>query len=64
MKTVGIAIPCYNEGNSILELVKKCEATSSPYVKFLIVNNGSTDNTLTVLSQLSLPPNVEVLHIQ
>ena len=64
MKTVGIAIPCYNEGNSILELVEKCEATSSPYVKFLIVNNGSTDNTLTVLSQLSLPPNVEVLHIQ
>lgn len=64
MKTVGIAIPCYNEGDSINELVNKCEATSNTRVKFLIVNNGSTDNTFTVLSQRSLPPNVEVLHIQ
>lgn len=64
MKTVGIAIPCYNEGDSIIELVNKCEATSNTRVKFLIVNNGSTDNTFTVLNQLSLPPNIEVLHIQ
>ena len=64
MKTVGIAIPCYNEGNSISELVKKCEATSNSRIKFLIVNNGSTDSTLNVLSQLSLPPNIAVLHIQ
>lgn len=63
MKTLGIAIPCYNEGDSINELVYKCEAISNPRIKFLIVNNGSTDNTFTVLSQLSLPPNVEVLHI-
>lgn len=64
MKTVGIVIPCYNESNSINELVQRCKSASNHRVKFLLVNNGSTDDTINVLNRLSFPSNVDVLHIR
>ncbi len=43
-----ILIPAYNEGNSLKELIYKLQEAQ---LSFLIVNDGSTDETLLVLNQ-------------
>lgn len=64
MKSVGIVIPCYNEGKSLNALIEKCGSSFHPRIKYLLVNNGSTDNTKEILAQQKLPQNVEILHIR
>lgn len=61
-----IVVPCYNEGarlrsGSFLEFV-----LSHPNIQFLFVNDGSTDNTLAVLTTLcaQAPERMQILDIQ
>lgn len=59
-----IVIPCYNEEkrlkqNEFLQFIKE-----NPSVHFLFVNDGSKDNTLAILQQLSQQPNMHYLDIQ
>ncbi|TDT62335.1 glycosyltransferase family 2 protein [Fonticella tunisiensis] len=42
-----VIIPCYNEGRFIKEILK--EVSKSDADKILVVDNGSTDNTLDIL---------------
>ena len=47
MKTL-IIIPCYNEEKNILNVVKELKKYNYDY---LVINDGSTDNTLNVLNR-------------
>ena len=45
-----IIIPCYNEEESIITLVNKLnEIYEKKKIQIILVNNGSSDNTLNVL---------------
>ena len=56
MKKISILIPCYNEEQSLPllypELVKLMDANPDYEWELMFVNDGSKDNTLTVLQQL------------
>ncbi len=47
--TVTLVAPAYNEGRTIVENVKSLLAIQYPFYDLLIVNDGSTDNTMQLL---------------
>ena len=50
---VSLIIPCYNESKSIPKLLESCQtAFEEQDVEVIIVDNGSTDNTQEVLSDI------------
>ena len=57
---VTIIIPCFNEADSLPLLVRQISATELKY-KFLLIDNGSTDETRKVLKNLELPSNVQTI---
>ena len=50
---ISIIIPVYNEDKSILEVLKRIHATvdSQNNFEIIVINDGSTDNTLKVLEE-------------
>ena len=60
MKSMTIILPCYNEGRSIPLLLEKIQLANSN-IKFILLNNGSFDNTNDVLNKIKIPKNVIVL---
>jgi glycosyltransferase involved in cell wall biosynthesis len=51
---IQIVIPCFNEGMNIADLVGKCNSVSLQVpVKFILVDNGSTDNTWEQIQSLT-----------
>ena len=50
---ISIIIPVYNEDTSILEVLKRIHATvdSQNNFEIIVINDGSTDNTLKVLEE-------------
>lgn len=51
---VEIVIPCYNEADILPALIEKClQIQESSSVKFIIVENGSTDNSRSLLEKLA-----------
>jgi len=50
---ISIIIPVYNEDKSILEVLKRIHATvdSQNNFEIIVINDGSTDNTLRVLEE-------------
>ncbi len=52
MKTL-VIIPCYNEEDSILSFINTLKKTAND-VDYLIVNDSSTDSTLTILEKENL----------
>jgi len=51
LPTATIIIPAYNEALVILKSVKTALAAEYPDLRVIVVNDGSTDNTLAVLTQ-------------
>lgn len=47
--TVTLVAPAYNEGKTIVENVKSLLAIQYPFYDLLIINDGSTDNTMQLL---------------
>ena len=48
-----LVIPCYNEAENLPLLLERCkEVASQPNCEVVLVDNGSTDNSLEVLSEL------------
>ena len=44
--TIGIVIPCYNEEENLVSLIKQCmDIQKNSDIRFLLVNNGSKDST-------------------
>jgi glycosyltransferase involved in cell wall biosynthesis len=58
-----IVIPAYNEGQSLQEnipqLLKECLSNN---LKLIVVNDGSNDNTLSILNKLSTPGVLTTIH--
>lgn len=48
-KVLSIVIPCYNEKNNILEIVKKVKESPIPNKEIIVVDDCSTDGTRDVL---------------
>lgn len=48
-----VVIPCYNESSSLAELMKKCNTLAEiSNGEFILVDNGSTDDTKAILENL------------
>ena len=61
--TVTIAVPCYNEEATIDKTVKSLLALDYPKdkIKIFIVDDGSTDNTWSVIQEFKDNPNIVLL---
>ena len=65
MTLLSIVIPCYNEEKNIRELLEKSKRLIQENIEIIIVNNGSTDNTVFVLNKLIISSDfLKVVHIQ
>jgi len=52
MTLITLVIPCYNEAASLPMLITRCQTIASPDCHILLVDNGSTDDTPTILPSL------------
>jgi len=57
---ITIVIPCFNESESLSKLIEALKSVDSSF-KFIIVDNGSTDNTQEIISLLDIPNNIEFI---
>jgi len=62
-RSIGIAIPCYNESASLAELVRRLSSPELKSIKFVLVDNGSTDDTHSILQNLNLPENITWIQV-
>ena len=57
MKTVDLVVPCYNEEDGLKVFVEETSAVTSAIdgytFRFILVNDGSKDNTYTVMKELA-----------
>jgi|TARA_B110000211_G_scaffold231033_1_gene291796 glycosyltransferase involved in cell wall biosynthesis len=55
MKKLSVIIPCYNEAKSLPLLISRCEKVVAleKDIEFIIVDNGSTDDTQVVIKELT-----------
>lgn len=62
--TVTIAVPCYNEGKTLLKTIHSLLDLDYPKdkIKILIVDDGSKDNTWEVAQQFKDNPSVVLIH--
>ncbi|WP_028888617.1 glycosyltransferase family 2 protein [Tenacibaculum ovolyticum] len=56
-----VIIPCYNVENSVRETINSVLAQTYKDFEILIINDGSTDNTKTILSDYELNEKIVVL---
>lgn len=49
---LSLVIPCYNEAKSLPNLIEKCQALVSDEIEIILVDNGSNDESLTLLGSL------------
>lgn len=64
IRRVSIIIPCYNEALNLPELISQLESlTKQNNIEFILVNNGSTDDTLNILAKY-LIPNIHVVNLE
>lgn len=49
--TIAVMIPCHNEEKTIARCVQSCLGQSRPPEMVLVIDDGSTDNSLSVLKQ-------------
>ena len=57
---ITVVIPCYNEAKSLKELFKQLEAVGNS-INFIVLDNGSIDNTQEILKTLTIPDNIQVV---
>ena len=64
MKTITLVIPCFNEHESLPTLIKELEKADRN-ISFLVVDNGSEDNTKDYLKNIqnNLSKNISILFI-
>ena len=60
----GIVIPCFNEAGNLPTLISQCnELASSGLFEFVLVNNGSSDNSIEVLKG-KISPNFRIVDLK
>lgn len=66
--TASFVIPCFNEGPAIEKTITKCFEADYPLDKLevIVINDGSTDNTLSVLRKLKRTkfPNLVIINFK
>src|SRR5437660_9290481 len=64
LPSVAIAVPSYNEEQTLTATMLSLLALSYPHekIEFIIVDDGSTDNTLAVARSFETDPRVKVFH--
>jgi cellulose synthase/poly-beta-1,6-N-acetylglucosamine synthase-like glycosyltransferase len=58
---VSVIVPAYNEEKVIANCVKSIESSEYKNIEIILVDDGSTDNTLQVMRRYENPPKVEVI---
>ncbi len=58
-----IVVPCYNEARRLSPATFRQFAADSPQVRFVFVNDGSTDATASVLAELAASDPVHFIHL-
>jgi glycosyltransferase involved in cell wall biosynthesis len=63
-KRIGIVIPCFNEAGNLENLINECEfvASAADY-EFVLVNNGSSDNSNEILKKIQTL-NIKTVHLE
>ncbi len=61
---LSLVIPCYNEIDSIEELINLCKKIINSYTEIIIVDNGSTDGSYKKLKNLKLPKNIKIKRVR
>ena len=61
MALISIVMPTYNQGKFILESVNSILAQTFPDWELIIVNDGSTDNTMEILHAMPTDPRIIIV---
>ena len=61
---LSVVIPCYNESESLRDLTYSIDKFISDEIEFILVNNGSTDDTLIEFEKLCLHKNIKIINIK
>ena len=58
-----VVMPVYNAAETVLDAIDSVLRQTMPYFEFIVVNDGSTDNTLTLLREKAmLDDRIRVIH--
>ena len=57
---ITVVIPCYNEAKSLKDLLKQLLEVGNT-INFIVLDNGSTDNTQEILKSVSIPENIKLI---
>ncbi|MFZ2500607.1 MAG: glycosyltransferase [Minisyncoccia bacterium] len=62
--SVAVIVPCWNEGSTLAATCSSLLALDYPMEKLeiILVDDGSTDNTPTIMASFSEHPNVRIIH--
>ena len=67
MSDLSVIIPCFNEEKNLVEIVKQIkvvkEENKNIFIEFIVVNNGSTDNSSSKLIKLNDQYNFKIVDL-
>ena len=61
---ISVILPCYNHGKFLKSAIKSVFSNCSRSLELIIINDGSTDNTLSELDQFKNDPRVTIINQQ
>ena len=68
MTELSIIFPCYNEGSNLKQIIEEIKTIKNDNfninIEFILVNNGSTDNTSEILLNLDKKDSIKVVDIK
>jgi polyisoprenyl-phosphate glycosyltransferase len=68
MTDLSIVLPCYNEGSNLKQIINEIkiikDSNFNINLEFILVNNGSTDNTSEILVKLNKNDFIKVLDLK
>ena len=62
---ISVLVPCHNEGRVIAHTINALQKLDYPAdkIEFLLINDGSTDNTAEVIRGFTADPRVRLLEV-
>lgn len=62
METVSIIIPVFNGEKYLDKTIKSCIEQSYPGIEIIVINDASTDNSLTIINGYTSIENIRIIH--